>query len=111
MGTSAKASQAWQHLSVNADKHQFWAFAETHVSADAVRQGHKEAQAIGMKLIANSARPPGQAQSQEMEARANEGGEWPLAAGHREVPALAAAQHRGFRARQSGVNDGFCAAP
>eukprot|EP00959_Pyramimonas_sp_CCMP1952_P318122 6657108-Pyramimonas_sp.AAC.1 len=71
-------------MGASAHTHQFWAFVEAHVASYAVRQWHKAAQGMGMELIANSARPSGQAQSQEMEARANEGGEWFLTGGHRQ---------------------------
>eukprot|EP00959_Pyramimonas_sp_CCMP1952_P208004 4351193-Pyramimonas_sp.AAC.1 len=44
-----------------------------------------------------------------MEGRANEGGEWFLTSGHRQVHALSAAEHQGFRARRGSARDGFCA--
>ena len=99
---------AWTYLDAVASAHEFIGIAETHVPESQLRKWDARARGAGLRLMANPARPSGRHKTDAFKDRANEGGEWILAQGHRRAETLLEAQSTAaLRAPGSAAIDGF----
>eukprot|EP00959_Pyramimonas_sp_CCMP1952_P362224 7586179-Pyramimonas_sp.AAC.1 len=99
--------KAWEHVCSQSKSHDYLAVVESHVPSCDVGKWTAKARGSALKLFANGARPKaGKACASQVE-RANEGGEWLLARGHRPAQVLDAARAaKRLRAERGGMFDG-----